>query len=73
MSTSFAYINDMYGLTLKRGSRIEYTGDKDAGPKLGSVTGATGAHINVRFDGDAKPTGPFHPTWEIRQIDRAKP
>lgn len=63
----FRYINDMYGLSLKRGARVEYTGDP-LGPKRGSVTSADGAHINVRFDGDKKPRGPFHPTWEMRQV-----
>ena len=65
--SNFEYVNLAYGLSLKRGSRVEYTGDKD-GPKLGSVTSTNGAHIFVRFDGDVKPTGPFHPTWEMRQI-----
>jgi hypothetical protein len=67
MSDTFAYINRAYGLTLKRGSRVEYTGDPQ--PKRGAVTSADGQYINVRFDGDAKPRGPFHPTWEMRQIE----
>lgn len=68
---SFDYINSTYGLSLKRGSRVEYAGDKDAGPKLGKVTAALGAYIQVRFDGETSPAGPFHPTWEMRQIDGA--
>ena len=64
----FDYINRTYAVSLGRGSRVEYTGDKKSGPRQGVVTSAEGAHINVRFDGDSKATGPFHPTWEMRQL-----
>ncbi len=67
MTDQFAYINKTYGLSLKRGSRVEYTGDREV--KRGTVTSAAGAHINVRFDGSAASAGPFHPTWEMRQIE----
>lgn len=64
MGTSFAYINDSYGLRLKRGMRVVYTGGKK--PRPGTVVSATGAHINVRFDDAPKRVaGPFHPTWEM--------
>ncbi len=63
---SFDYINRTYGLSLRRGSLVEYTGGDTA--VRGRVTSASGAHIYVRFDGNAKPTGPFHPTWEMCQI-----
>ncbi|RYY67683.1 MAG: hypothetical protein EOO12_00055 [Chitinophagaceae bacterium] len=63
----FDYINRTYGLSMSRGSRVEYTGDK-SGPKQGVVTSAAGAHVNIRFDGETKSIGPFHPTWELRQI-----
>jgi len=71
--SSFDYINRTYGLTLKRGSRVEYTGDKNAGAKLGAVTSADGQYINVRFDGEEKSVGPFHPTWEMRQVEGGRP
>ncbi len=70
---SFDYINRTYGLTLKRGSRVEYTGSRITGPKRGAVTSAKGQYINVRFDGEAKSDGPFHPTWEMRQIEEPTP
>jgi hypothetical protein len=69
--SEFAYINRTYGLSIKRGSRVEYTGNPDPHkpiPRQGSVTSADGAHINIRFDGDKKPSGPFHPTWELRYL-----
>jgi hypothetical protein len=68
----FGYVNRAYGLSVRRGSRVEYTGDP-RGPKQGSVTSGQGQYINIRFDGDANPTGPFHPTWELRYLDAAKP
>lgn len=67
--TQFEYINRTYGLSLRRGSPVEYTGDK-ANPRRGVVTSAAGAHINVRFVGDERSRGPFHPTWEMRQLDQ---
>lgn len=67
--SQFDYINRHYGLSLKRGSRIEYTGDKKCGPRTGSVTSAMGAHIRIRFDGSPDAVGPFHPTWEIRHLN----
>lgn len=67
--SDFDYINRTYGLSLKRGSRIEYTGDQKKGAQQGTVTSAAGGYINVRFDGNTKSVGPFHPTWELRQLD----
>ena len=69
---AFDYVNRAYGLSLKRGSRVEYTANPSA-PQQGTVTSASGQYINVRFDGDAKARGPFHPTWEMRQIDGDQP
>ncbi len=64
----FDYINRTYGLSMGRGSRVEYTGDK-AAPRQGVITSATGAHVNIRFDDDPKRSvGPYHPTWELRQL-----
>lgn len=61
----FAYINRSYGLAMRRGTRVIYTGDRRLGPQHGAVASADGAHINIRFDGAAKAIGPFHPTWEL--------
>lgn len=69
--SSFDYINRTYGLTLKRGSRVEYTGSK-TGPKQGTVTKAADGRVNILFDGETASVGPFHPTWELRQIPEAK-
>ena len=69
--SEFAYINRSYGLAIKRGTRVEYTGDPKRGVRLGKVTSADGAHINIRFDDARQTEGPFHPTWELRYPDAA--
>jgi hypothetical protein len=66
--SAFDYINRTYGLSLKRGSRVEYTGNRSKGPQQGVVASAAGGYINIRFDGTNKIVGPFHPTWEMRQL-----
>lgn len=71
MKEQFEYINRTYGLSLKRGSRVEYTGNKTIGPRQGRVTSAAGAYVNICFDGSARSVGPFHPTWELRQLEDA--
>lgn len=67
----FDYINNAYGLAVRRGSRVEYTGgDKQRTPRQGAVASAAGAHLNIRFDDDPhRVVGPFHPTWELRYLD----
>lgn len=67
--SDFDYINRTYGLSLKRGARVEYSGNDSRNPKRGTVMKSDGAYIYVRFD-DApnKVVGPFHPTWEMRQV-----
>jgi hypothetical protein len=64
---SFEWIREYYGVPAKRGARVKYTGVAGK-PQLGSITSASGGHINVRIDGDALPR-PFHPTWEIEYLD----
>lgn len=61
--SGFTYINKTYGLSIGRGTRVTYTGDKK--PWKGRVTSTRGAHIMILFDGDKRARGPFHPTWEL--------
>ena len=49
--SAFDYINRTYGLSVKRGSRVRYSGGKDI-IRLGTVTGAEGAHLHVSLDID---------------------
>jgi len=58
----FEYINNTYGLNLKRGVRVVYSGVKP--PKLGTVIKADGAHVLIRLDGE-RIARPYHPTWEL--------
>ncbi len=65
----FEYINRAYRLSMRRGSAVEYTGDKGT-PKRGFVTSADGGYINIRFVGEKRTRGPFHPTWEMRHLGK---
>jgi hypothetical protein len=63
---SLDYIRQQYSVPAKKGARVRYTGDK--GPKvnarIGTVTGADGAHLRICMDGDSF-SQPYHPTWEL--------
>jgi hypothetical protein len=63
---TLAWIRKYYGVPAKRGGRVEYTGE--GYPELGTIFGASGAHLRVRLDG-ANRTTPFHPTWKLRYLD----
>lgn len=68
--SQFDYINRTYGLSVKRGSRVRYTGDpagRVAGGELGTVTGVQGAHLMIRLDGHTG-SQPYHPTWELEVL-----
>ena len=68
--SEFDYINRAYGLSVKRGSRVRYTGDcvaRREGGKLGTVRSAKGAHLMIMMDGDSF-TQPYHPTWELEVL-----
>jgi hypothetical protein len=56
----FDYINEQYGLCLKKNCAVVQKGGK-----RGQVSSAYGAHIYIRWDGEAKEKGPYHPTWEL--------
>jgi hypothetical protein len=62
----FSYVNNRYGLQLKRGSIIEYKG------KRGHVTHSSGGYIFVILDGE-KQSRRYHPTWGITHIKNNKP
>ena len=56
----FDYINQYYGLSLKRHSAVT---KKDG--KRGQVVSADGAHIYIQWDGEERRQGPYHPTSEL--------
>ena len=78
---SMEYIRKTYGVQAKRGGRVRYTPRKNSGdyastmieakpPRLGTITGADGARLRIRLDGD-KRAMPYHPTWGIEYLDEA--
>ena len=69
--SGFNYINRAYGLAVKRGTRVRYTGDdaaRKAGGRLGTITDTNGAHLRIRMDGEQY-TLLYHPTWELEYLE----
>lgn len=58
---SLEFINESYGTTYQKGSRVEFQG------KPGVVVGFHGSHLKVKLDEEKSP-GIFHPTWEMKEI-----
>lgn len=67
---SFDYIRKTYGVPVKRGARVEYSGVSPS--VVGTIISASGAHVNILLDG-AKHAMPFHPTWELRYLQSPTP
>ena len=68
--SQFEYINRTYSLSVKRGSRVRYTGDcvaRREGGKLGTVRSVNGAHLMIQMDGEGF-VQPYHPTWELEVL-----
>jgi len=61
MSNQFEYINQTYGLSLKKNCPVLHTGMK----KRGQVVKAKMQYIYIQWDGEEKPVGPYHPTSEL--------
>ena len=64
---SLIYIRNHYGVPAKRGMTIEFTGA--SAPLRGVVVGASGVYLRVRLDGE-KRARTFHPTWEMKYLDK---
>lgn len=62
---SLEYIRNYYGVPAKIGARIKY-GDKE-----GTITGFSGAHIEIELDGEGE-SRPYHPTWNIKYLEESK-
>ena len=66
---SLEYIRRAYGVPAKRGARVEYSGNAAVGKLRGTIVGADGQYIRVRFDGNpARWTFSYHPTWEMKYL-----
>jgi hypothetical protein len=55
-----------YGVPAKRGGRVAYTW---RGRCEDTILSAHSHKLWIRFDGDVRRSGPFHPTWEIEYLD----
>jgi len=58
------YFRDNYSIPLKRGAKVKYRYED----KIGTVLSADPCGVYVRFKGEKKRRGPFHPTWEIEYL-----
>lgn len=64
-----ASLRRYYGVPAKRGGRVRFTWRNWAGSREGTITSAESHKLWIRFDGELRPKGPFHPTWEIEYLD----
>ena len=62
MSKMFSYVNNRYGLKLKKGIRVKY--DKD---KYGVITHSAHGYVFIKLDGEDK-SKRFHPTWNLEYL-----
>ncbi len=65
LPNEFDYINRSYGLNVRKGGRVEYTGAGE--PKAGTIVAADGPYLSIKLDGDKHPS-PYHPTWELKVL-----
>lgn len=58
LAEKLATIRRQYGVPAVRGARVESEG------RTGVLSGAsnTGLYVDIRFDGEQKKSGPYHPT-----------
>jgi|GEM_PF-2048199 len=61
---TFKYINDYYGLSVKRGSKIKFQGTPC------TVVSAPCHYLNVVKDDTGNRLNNLHPTWEIEYLDQ---
>lgn len=65
---SIDYVRRYYGVPARNGGRVRYTGEGEDRPEFGTIMSASGAHLNIRLDGQ-KHALPFHPTWRLEYLD----
>lgn len=63
---SMRYIRSTYNVPAKRGGRVRYTGGDE--PKDGAIASSDGSYVNVRWDGEKRIKGPYHPTWKMEYL-----
>jgi hypothetical protein len=63
----FDYINRFYGLAIRKGSSVR----QPSTGKMGVVHKDEGAHIMILWNGEGKPRGPYHPTYDLEYSEGA--
>jgi len=64
---SLVYIRRAYNVPAKRGARVRVDWDSPAPTREGTITGADGARLRIRLDGE-KHSRSAHPTWRIEYL-----
>lgn len=65
------YVERYYKVPARRGQRVRYT-PYQGKPVEGVITRVPDQYIWIRFDGDKKASGPFHPTDGIEYLQGAQ-
>lgn len=67
------WVRKNYGVPAKRGGRVEYTGNGNSRPELGTIVSATtSGHLMIELDSQSRAMK-FHPTWKLRYLDADSP
>lgn len=61
MKGGFDAIRRYYGVSAKRGGRVRCV--ERGGERLATILSCDGQYLWVRFDGEKRRRGPFHPHW----------
>jgi hypothetical protein len=64
--SGFEYIRAYYRVPAARGVRVRYSGMGPA--REGVIISASGQYLWLRFDGETRRSGPYHPTWEMEYL-----
>ena len=64
--SDYSYINDYYKVPACSGRRVRFTGSKE--PVEGVIVGTNGLYVKIHLDGESKPSGFYHPTWELEYL-----
>jgi hypothetical protein len=65
MISEMESLRSYYGVPAKRGGRVAYTWN---GRSEGTILSACDHKLWIRFDGETRRQGPFHPTWQIEYL-----
>lgn len=64
---SFEWVNEQYGLNVRRGMRVKFTG-LPGKELVGKVTGVEGGYVMIKLDGH-RHSFHYHPTWELTYLE----